>query len=46
MLKCAVYILRETLLSREEEYGESEKVEESLEYLQWRASKECVKSKT
>ena len=46
MLKCAVYILRGSLLSREEEYGESERVEESPEYLQWRASKESVKSKT
>ena len=46
MLKCAVYILRESLLSQEEEYRESERVEESPEYLQWRASKESSKSKT
>ena len=31
---------RESLLSQGEEYGESEMVEESPEYLQWRASKE------
>ena len=46
MLQCAVYILPGSLLSQEEEYRESERVEESLEYLQWRASEESIKSKT
>ena len=46
MLQCAVYILPESLLSQEEECRESERGEESLEYLQWRASRECIKSKT
>ena len=46
MLKCAVYIFRESLLIREEEYGESERGKESPEYLQCRASRESIKSKT
>ena len=45
MLKCAVYIVRESLLSRGEECGESERVEESPEYLQWGPSKESFRSK-
>ena len=46
MPKCAMFILWGSLLSQEEECRESERVEESLEYLQWRASRECIKSKT
>ena len=41
-----VYILLGSLLSQEEECRESGRVEESPEYLQWRASEECIKSKT
>ena len=41
MLKCTVYIQWVSLLSREEESGESERVEESLEYLQWSQQGDC-----
>ena len=41
-----VYILLGSLLSQEEECRESERVEESPEYLQWRASEERIKSET
>ena len=41
-----IYILLGSLLSQEEDCRESERVEESPEYLQWGASEECIKSKT
>ena len=40
-----IYILLGSLLSQEEECRKSERVEESLEFLQWRASEECIQSK-
>ena len=42
MLKCTLYILWGSLLSREEEFGESKRVEESPEYLQWSKQGDCL----
>ena len=41
MLKCTAYILWESLLSQEEESGESGRVEESPEYPQWSQQGDC-----